>query len=385
MAKLKYIGAATAKQQITTVTISGTWAAGETVTLKVAEKEVVYTATGSPTPSSVALGLQLAAAASSDPEFKEATWSVNSGVVTATGSAGIPLTITASETAASGSVAVSTTQSATGPYHWDNADNWSTGSVPTTSDEVYFESDQAIARYGLPTSLTLAKLYVRRGSIGLPERATGGYHEYRAQRAIITCTDVQIGMSPGVGPALCRLDLSTAAAVVAVWGSSQRADSATVDLLLNSASSEVNVLSGQVWVAVAGEETSTVGSVRVAQDATVVLGPGVTATTVLTVGTSTIWASPTNLTVYGGSCTIAGSAAVSGTTVISAGTLVHKSSGTLASVTVGPGTIDFSQDLRAKTVTALTLKNGGIIRDPYVRATFTTFSKGADSQIITAS
>ncbi len=43
MGKTVFIGAATAKPQITTIAIGGTWGDTETVTLKIAEKEVVYT------------------------------------------------------------------------------------------------------------------------------------------------------------------------------------------------------------------------------------------------------------------------------------------------------------------------------------------------------
>lgn len=386
MAKLKYISAAQAKPQITTITIAGTWLANDTVTLKVAEKEVTYTAGASPTPTSVAAGLQALCAASSDPEFREVkTWVANSGVITATGTDGIPITIAVSKSSVSGTAVAATAQAATGPYFWDNVDNWDINAVPATNDEVYIESTDSIIKYGLPTSLTLSKLYVRLGSLGLPDRADGGYTEYRPKRPTITCTDVQIGSDVGKGPALCRLNLSTAAAVVAVWGSATRQDYAPVELLTNSASASINVLTGQVAIAPSGSDTSTVGTVRVGSNGSCVIGAGVTVTSVVSVGNCLCWASPTNLTVDGGTTTIAGSAAVSGTTIVSDGTLVHKSSGTLAAVTLGPGQLDCSQDLRTKTITSLTVKKGGQYKEPFGTVTITTFVKGSDTELLTAS
>lgn len=376
MGKLSFIGAATAVQQVDTITLSGTFASTETVTIKVAEKQIVYTCGSGETVTTVAAGLVALCSASSDPEFAEVTWTSAVGVITAKSKAGVPVTIAVSETAASGTAVLANVTAATGPNHWDNVDNWSTGAVPTTSDEVFIESKDAAVLYGLPTSLTLGKLVVKDGQLGLLDRNPAGYTEYRTKRPIITCTDVQIGRAAGVGPALCRLSTASANAVVTVFGSSRRTDVPAVELLLNHSSSQVNVIAGQVGVAVGGEQTSTVGTIRVSAEGAVSIGSGTTLTTLVSSGVTDIAASSTNLTVDDGTTTLLGTATVTNL-IVRGGTLVHKSTGTITNATVGPGTLDCSKDLRPRTITALTVKRDGTVSDQYNSLTISGISLDA--------
>ncbi len=118
----------------------------------------------------------------------------------------------------------------------------------------------------------------------------------------------------------------------------------------------------------------------------VTLGSGVTVTTVLSAGQSKVYCSPTNLTVDDGVTELLGAAAVSGTTIVRGGSLLWKSTGTLANVTVGPGQLDCSQDMRARTITSLTLKKDGRLVRPFEVVTITngvTLADGAD--VLTAS
>jgi hypothetical protein len=373
MAKLLYLGTAQARVQVSTVTIGGTWGDTETVTIKIGGKSVTYTCSGTPTAATVAAGLQALAAASTDPEFRELVWTVNAAVITATGAvAGVPVTIGGSEVSSSGTITLAVVTAATGPNHWDNADNWSTGAVPVNSDEVFFEANVA-ALYGLPSSgLTLAKFIMRAGRIGLPDTNASGYAEYRPTRAVFSCVDVQLGISAGVGPQLCRLDLSTSAAKVVVFGVSgaQSGMFAPVDVVVNSASAEVAAISGSVAVAPSGDETTTVLSCRCGKNATMLVGAGVTVTNLLTAGQTRCLASVTNLTVDDGTCTLAGAATVA-ELVVRGGTFVHNSTGTITDAVVGPGTFDGSQDIRARTVTDLEVQKGGVYRDPYNAITVT--------------
>lgn len=385
MAKPRFIGAAQAISQIDELTVSGTFAAGETLTIKVAEKSVTYTCGASETTTTVATELTTLCNASSDAEFKEITWESASAVITATSDAGVPVTITCSDTAASGAIALVNQQAATGPNHWDNAANWSTGAVPVNSDEVFIEETNAAVLYGLPTSaLSLAKFVHKLGQLGLPQRNVSGYAEYRTKRAQITCTDVQIGKAAGNGPTLCRLDLDTSNATVVVFGSTARSDIPCVDLLINHASATVSAISGQVGIAASGDETSTVGTVRAAAGSAVQIGPGVTLTTMLSAGNSEVAASVTNLTVDQGNTTLVGTATV-GTLEVRDGTLINKSTGTITTANVGPGVLDCAQDIRTRTITTLSLRKNGTLRDPYKTVTITNFSLGSDADALTAS
>lgn len=375
MAKLNYIGAAQAVSQIETITLGGTWSPNETAKITINGKFVEFAGVGSPTPATMAAGLQALAEASNDPEFSEIAWSVDAAVVTATSLAGVPVTITVSEDSASGTIGTSTTQAASGPNHWSNAANWSTGSVPTTNDEVFVESDVSIL-YGLPSGLTLDKLVQTAGRIGLPPINPRGYPEYRPTYLTITCPILNVTARPR----RTRIDLASSAAVVTVDASS----TAPVELLLNNATSEVNVLRGRVLIADDPSEVSSVGTVRVGDGATAVLGPGLTLVTLTSAGTVEASCSATTVNVEKGQASLKGSGTV-GTLNVLTGTCNHGSVGTITTANIGPGTLDCRSDIRPKTITNLTLNRNGIIRDPYRVVTYTNkIAPGADVDLITA-
>lgn len=385
MGKLIYIGAAEAIAQVDTVTLSGTWAAADTATIKVNARSVTYTAGSSETPTTVAAALLLLCQASTAPEFKEITWTAVGAVITGTSVAGVPVTITASDTAAAGAATRAGVVTATGPWHWDNAFNWSTAAIPIAADEVYVEDPNMRILYGLPTSVSLGKFWMRYGVLGLPDRNANGYSEYRNTRAAFTCTDVQIGVQEGKGPALCRLDLLAAASVVVIFGSQVSNTAAAVDIVCNNASATATVISGQLSIADGGDETSTIGTVRCSTTGALTIGRGVTVTTCQSAGNTLIQANVTNLTVTSGTTVLSGTATVT-TLTINGGTCIDKSSGTITTGVVGPGTLDCSQDNRTRTITNLQLKKGGVFRDPYNVVTVTNgVTLATDADLLTAS
>lgn len=379
MAKLIATGAAQARSQITTVTLAGTWAAADTATIKIGGKSVTYVCGGSETPTTVAAALLALCVAQTSVEFRDAKWSSLAAVITATSTAGVSMTITASKVSASGTIVAADTQTATGPNHWDNVDNWSTGAVPTTADEVYIDQDSIAFLYGLPTSLTLGKFVQSRGQVGLTDINGSGGYEYRTKRAVFTCLDVTIGFASGDGPSLCRLDLASGAAVVTVLGSKSISNGYAVDLKFNSATATVAVLSGQTAINPNGAETTTVGTVRVANEGSCYIGIGTTITTVVSTGTTVLAASATSLTIDDGVTTIKGIAAIT-TLLLRGGTLVHKSSGIITTATVSTAILDCNQDIRPRTITTLTLNKGGILRDRYTTMTITNkIAMGTDA------
>ena len=154
MATVRWTGNANAVAQISTITITGTWATSDTVTLTMNGKDITLTLGTDVTTSNVATALQEMLSGTTQtgtgdhtfsvtdaqaiPEFREFTATVATNVVTLTGdTAGKPFTITSSESAASttADAATATSTAATGPNHFDNADNWSTGSVPVDADD----------------------------------------------------------------------------------------------------------------------------------------------------------------------------------------------------------------------------------------------------------
>lgn len=292
MANRTWIGRAGVVRQSSPFTLGGTLAAGSTFTATINTRAVVYTCTGSDTATTAAAALAAAAqAAGVDfPEFGELAWASSGAVLTVTGPAdGAPFTLTVvAGGSGSPSATAGTVVAATGPHHWDNANNWAEGSVPASTDDVVIDDGVSI-KYGLAQSaVTLASLTVRQGfpadaQIGLPARNENGYAEYRPQRLHVNATVCHLDTRS----AMVRLNLHTAASTVTVQDSGRaEAGRFAVDLLANNSGTVVRVNRGQVGVAANANETATVSAVRVSYrdqrqaDADVTLGPGLTVATV---------------------------------------------------------------------------------------------------------
>ena len=345
--------------QIDQVTIGGTWAAGDTATITVGLKAVTYEALAGGTPDDVAGGLAAALSAATEPEFRDAEWSVAGAVVTSVSTAGVPVAIAVSKVSAAGTVALANTQGATGPYHWSEPNNWG-GAVPAAGDSVTID---APVRYDLPAGLALQSLHVRGGALGLAKQSIAGYMEYRTRIAQLDCTEVAVGQAD-----LVAIDLGTAAAKMTVTGGPRT----EVELLVDSVSAELAVLSGRASVAPDPGQASWLLSAVVGTEGVLWLGDGTTIGTVQSAGTCVIACDLSTIEVEAGAASLEGSAAVATLADVRGGRLIPKSSGSINDLAVGPGDVDFSQDVRAKTVGAATLRRGGQIRDPFGVATFTS-------------
>jgi len=241
MATTRWVGKAAATYHVVTVTVGGTIEAGDLFTLTMNGKSLSVSATN--TSAATTAGLIVAAwnllSSSLYPEFSRITAAADTAdVVLTADDAGIPFTVTAATTEANGGTAddqtfsATTTTTATGPYHWDNAANWSGGAVPVNSDVVYVEGTSTPIRYGLAQSaVTLATLYIEAdftGSIGLPEintSSSAAYPEYRDRYLAIGATILRVGGGEGQGSPLLRIDtgsVQTALAVHRTGSSSER-------------------------------------------------------------------------------------------------------------------------------------------------------------------
>lgn len=380
MANVIWTGDAKAVAYTRSYTVGGTIGT-ETFTFTINGKDIAYTADGAQTAAQVATAIQALLAASTEPEFREVTWTnPSSAVVTATGvTSGKPITIS---TSASGSATITggTETVATGPNHWDNADNWSGGAVPVSTDDVFIEGGADIL-YGLDQSaVDLTSLTIRRsysGRIGLPPLANADqavanrYTEYRDRYLKIGATTVTIGDGSGLGSGRIKLDLDTTATTVNVYGTGAALENGVPALLIKgaNASNALNVLRGSVGVAFYGGETATFPNVRTSymtqpdSDVTLVLGAGVTLTNVDALGgTVEINGATTTLDISAGTVTV--NAGAHAAIVMDGGTLYYRSTGTVTALTVANATADFSRDPRSRTVTTPTLYKGATVRDP---------------------
>ena len=372
MANAIWTGGAQSVAQVSTVTLGGTWADTETATITVGgTKSVTYTCGAAETPSTVAAALQALAAASTFPEFTEITWTVSTTVVTATSTAGVPVTISVSEASASGTITLATPTAAAGPNFWSGANNWSTGAVPAAGDNVFISGDAKIY-YGLPDgSVSLATFEMQSGQLGLPDVRSNGYAEYRTKVAAITCPVAKLGVGPNRGPSLARLSVQGESTIL-VNGSQYGAslsgganpDAVPIELQTNSIGTSLNVLSGDVGLGIAPGQSCSCSVVRCAEGGTVRIGSAVTLTSIINTGRTSTQSNVNAVVVDNGTVELLGSAVVS-SLIVRGGRVVHNSSGTITAAVVGPGVLDASQDIRARTITGLTLNKGGSLNDPY--------------------
>lgn len=385
MANVRWKGGAAAVTQVATVQVTA-YDAATTYKLTVNGKVVSVIAQGSV--NATAAGLVTAWNASTEPEFAEVTASSSTDTVTLTAdTAGVPFTATSSVSGGAGTIgAVTTTTSATGPYHWDNAVNWDTGAVPVNGDTVWIEHSVVSILYGLAQSaVTLTALNIAAswtGELGLAELNTSGstaYLEYRSRYLAIGATTITIGDGPGQGSGRIQLNVGSVQCTLHVHGSGSGAETDLEPILWKGThvSNVVNVTKGSVGIAVYGGESATVATLTVGyqssptSDSAVRLGAGVTlATLSQSGGTVLLQAGLTTVSKTGGSLTIdAGSVT---TLTDDGGSTVYKGTGTITTLNVGhEASVDFGQDMRGRTVTSTNIYRGAAVNDPFATVTWT--------------
>lgn len=370
----RWLGHAVAVAQVNTVTPTAVNLATYTITINA--KNVSYTADASATVAEITAGLTTAFNASTAPEFTEITAVDGTTLVTLTAdTAGYPFTNTSS--ASAGTNVTATTTAATGPYHWDAATNWSSATVPVSTDDVVIENTSVPILYGLAqsgvtlTSLTIPQSFT--GTIGLPQRNTNGYDEYRATYLAISATTCTIGRGDGTGSGRLALDTGSNACTLIVVATGSTLETGLEALLWKGthASNAANIFGGSVGLAVRAGETASTPNLRV-MGGTVRCGSGLTITTKDQSGGTLTTSSN-----IGTSCTQNGgihyhTSGTLATTQIDGGVLYYSAPNNITTMNVGSGgTVDFSQDLRAITCTTCNLYAGGTIRDTQGRVTWT--------------
>lgn len=207
MATATWIGGATLIRQVSTITVANAWAAADLANVTVNGRTLTVTVSSSAT-ADVAEELAAAINASSKtdgvvnsetrnvggqeiPEFTdfEAEAVGSTVVLTSTRDDGQPFTATVSETTAgSGTLAIATTVTPSGPHHADNPKNWLSGSLPSDGDTIEFLPGAPAMKYGLTyfrantISFHLIRTTDYEEEIGLPAvNEEAGYPEYRTR------------------------------------------------------------------------------------------------------------------------------------------------------------------------------------------------------------
>jgi hypothetical protein len=346
---------ATAVAQVTTIAIT---AYDVATTYKVTIGGVVVSVLGQGgTTTTTAAALATAINDSTHPYFAALSASNNAGAtVTITGIAGLPFTATSSVSGGTGTIGSATeATAATGPYHWDNAENWSDGVVPVDTDDVVVANSSTSILYGLAqSSVALDSLRIEKsftGMIGLNRLAvatvaagtttSSSAPEYRDCYLAIGATVLEIGANwsqdTQTGSGRILINLGTDQSQVVVYDTSKvSTDSGrpAVRLLANNASTTIEVRSAPGGCGVASDvpgETSTIGTLSVSDQSS--------SSRVKITGGVTI----TNWTQTGGNNTIIGAGDSTIASVkVEAGTLTVEGNVTLTALEVNGGTVNLN-------------------------------------------
>lgn len=394
MATREWLGNAPAVAQVSTFTPANV-EISDVFTITINNKSISYTAAAA-TVQDVVEGIVALLNASTIPEFAEITWTEDDTKVIATADdAGKPFTATSSATDGGGTdtqtFTAATTTTSEGPNDWSTAENWSGATVPVNSDTVVIGGSSSVnILYGLDQSaITLAELRIEQafsGKIGLPETNEDdtAYPEYRDTYLKISATALNVGDGVGAGSGRIKINTGSNQTTIIIKNTGQ-AESNGIPAMLwvgTHASNEINVIKGNLGVAVFAGESATILTLRttfsnsIDSDAIVRCGDGVTlnggsAEVIVAGGSVEINSATTLVTQSAGLCKLEGTGAHAECN-IDGGTLRYNTNGTLTTGRVGSdGVLDFSKDIRPKTVTNLELHEGSSLIEPNKNVTYT--------------
>lgn len=255
----------------------------------------------------------------------------------------------------------------TGTVDWSVGANWTGGTIPANTDDVYIEEGAANITGGLGQSaVALASLNIAQNFVG-----TLGT---KASPLQIGAAAVNLGYTKGLGqPAgstRLHLDLgSTTAATVNVFATASSAEDDTVMPLrikAAHASSKIYVRGGLVSIADEPGETATLALVDVSDDqgqAFVVLGGLGNSLTVASLhvdgGQTHCFAGPTTIDCDAGLLRTEGAAAIGTVNTRGGEAVLNNSGGISTALNLYGGTTDFTQSNVPRTVAARNYKDRG--------------------------
>lgn len=320
---------------------------------------VTYTEDGSPTTTEIATGLYNAVVASTNPYFAALTaTNPSAGVFVLTAStAGVPFTASLADSS-DGTHTETATTANVGDNDYSLTGNWEDDAIPTTNDDVVLGAGTVAMKYGLnQTSAAIDEFNIEPGH----NADVGMFQQGIAQYLRIDPNSLTI---EGKG-ALTMLDIGSANINVFVRSEApSRADGRRAIYLKGSNIATLEIVKGDLGIAVLEQETATVATLLIGYDAIptsdskVYVGSGVTLTTLTQqAGICVLGCAATTVTVSE-NATLHTEGAGAITTANVYGTAHLKSSGTITTLNVW-GTADFSRDRTARTITNVNGKAGG--------------------------
>ena len=400
-------------RQVSTITVTGTWAAGDTWTLTINNKNLTGTVpAGLTTTANVAdmiarqvdannttenrLGAEIRNFGGQEiPEFGELDADAASSVVTfSSATPGVPFTLTRSEsTAGDGALgAVTAVTAATGKNWLSNTANYSSGTVPVDNDTLVFDSGNVDVLYALDhfrtgnIDLTIYIYDGYTGQIGLPLQNSLGYIEYRNRyfqfRGGSKNLQILAGQTIGSNHKTLWIDLQDQTSVVVLVDSARRSQVYLAGADTTGTSNSLTIRRGVVSVEPDDAPSATTkyagfGSIKVGRAA------GTATETVIVFGRNMRWSNssefemnsgtlsshtvPPNVTnvLRGGSVTLYPKSSQYGSWGIYAGgTLIPVGNSDFGTVTLYGGTLDCRLSDTGGSYTAYKLYAGSTVLDP---------------------
>lgn len=258
----------------------------------------------------------------------------------------------------------------TGPYHMDDANNWTLGHAPADGEILVFENSDRPVKYGLiftaiePLEVIFESTY--EADAGLEDYNPRGYYEYRNKEITFgtapgaNSIKITVGRGEGNGSSMIRICTNDVQTELDVYLTGPMKKNHPCILWRGThASNSVNVYRGSVGIAAGAGEVATVDQLRMSyvetidSDAYVVVGPGVTLNTV----SKDAGFLQCDCAIATACTQLAGDADFNGTGDLAqlnarGGVFNYNSTGTLNGATIvsGNGQLVFDHDLRPKTV-----------------------------------
>ena len=294
--------------------------------------------------------------------------------------------MTVSEASASGTITRASVQAATGPWHWDNATNWSGNTLPVNDDTVVFRDTTKGPKFGLPNGsleVTVNEYQSFTGPIGLALSNANGYTEYRQAYVRLddagTGTNIlhRFGLGPGSGSTLINLRHTAVKCTPVVYGTgTPTAPAKALNIVCGESTSTITILKGSVHC---GTQDSTnqgwaminIGSSGTqATDVDAFVGAPGGSGTLYMFGGTVLCHSIANVQQLGGTLRIENTSSGGLAFELFGGKLIWAGSGTITSLEIDGGDFDNGQNAQASTVTSTTTRRGAL-RDPFRKLTFT--------------
>lgn len=411
MATKYWLGIAKAIAQVSTIQVTA-YDAATTYEILV-NGVVVATAPGTTDANGTASALQVAWEAAKDannPYAVGITATVSTDTVTLTGSVGLPFTVTTIDTGGTGTIgAPSESTAATGPNFWDDADNWSDGSIPAGNDDVIISNSAVSILFALTTGIDLDSLTVEQtftGKIGLPlngvtQSADGSTvdvtaTEYRDHYLQVGCDLLVIGLHNGpgnpAGSGRIKIDNDQAAASETVIHNTAATGSdvglPAVRLLTAHASADIFVKQAPGGVGIGVDEPGenpTIGTIYTSDDLgpiALFTGPGANVGGLVASGGENIINGDTDITsvtVNGGDTTLEGSYTIT-TLTVNGGQCtpnnVPAAGNAITTLNMLGGAVRGNQNTQARTWATVNLDNGSLTVDDAI-VSITTFDQPA--------